>query len=637
MNTAHPNRHRTVATASALALILSACGGGGGGGSTVARTPEDATPQQSDNDTGSPRPAERSLSGSIDGFGSVFVGGVRFETDDAEIIVNGEPGSEEDLDLGMVVQLQGTVNDDGVTGTATRIVYTNELKGTVESLEFSRDGDALLAVVLGFNVIIDDNTTFEGVSFDTLAVGDVIEVSGFPEEGNRLGATFVELEDDVTPGRTEVEITGIARNVTSSGFTIGEIAVDSVATRLDEEDGPLAEGVRVRVEGTLQDRQLSASEVETRDGTAGGLQEGDPVAAQGAINSYRDDGDFRIRDLAIDALSATLSPASLVLGNGRIVQVEGTWDGERRVVVAERVISRRGRIELAGAFAEPGDEEGTIILRLAAGELIVATNRATRLEDELEPEVTPLMIGDLRPGEFLEIEAYLDGDSLVATSIERDEADDEQVQAPVEDFLEGSSIQLLGLTYSLDGGTAYENIEDDDIPATAFFAQLRVGDLVKITDGDDNPADAFADEVEVEHGGRQDGGREFRCGFEDDDSSCDEDDLIGDDTRSDDDDREEDDLSDGDDDGGEDDLSDEDDDREEDDLSDEHDLSDEDDDSGQDGVSDGDDDSGEDDFSDEDDATDDDEGIAEDSVTDEDDDSVDDEPAVDDDTAEGER
>jgi hypothetical protein len=293
--------------------------------------------------------------------------------------------------------------------------------------------------------------------------------------------------------------------------------------------------------------------VETREGTAGGLQDGDPVTIQGTINGYRDDSDFRIRDVAVDGGSATLSPASLALGNGRVVQVDGSWSSERGVVVAERILSRRGRIEVEGPFEGPGAEDGTIVLSLAAGAVTVTVNSATRLEDDREPELPSLSIGDLATGDFLEVEAYLDGDTLVATSIDRDEVDEQVVQAPVESFEEGVSITLLGLSYSLDGGTDYENIQDNDIPATAFFAQLQAGDLIKVSDGDDDePADAFADEVEVEDVGRQDGGREFGCGFEDDDSSCDDDDLLGDDTRSDDDD----DLVEEDDDSADDDVTD---------------------------------------------------------------------------------
>ena len=526
-------RPKTLATASALALVLTACGGGGGGGTaSTPSTPAPAPTEDGSGDGTTTEVPERRLSGSITGFGSVFVGGVKFETDDAEIIIDGEPASERDLAVGMVVLLDGTVNDDGSTGTATRIVYDDELTGPIESIEPSADGDALLLVVLGFNVIVErTGTVFDDVTFETLAVGDVVEVSGFPQEGNRLRATRIERKDDFVPGSTEVELKGIARNVTADSFTIGAVTVDTSGAFIDEDDAALADGVRVEVYGTLADGVLTATEVDTEDGPAGGLSEGDAVSIEGAISAYVDDSDFRVRGLPVDAGNAARSPADLALADGTIVRVSGTWDGER--LIADRIGSRRGRIEIEGPVGAVDPDSGLIDIALAAGTISVTTDQGTRLDDDRD-DIDRFTLADIAPGDFLEIEAYLAGDRLVATVIDREETDDEVVQAPVESFNAGSDITLLGVTFSVsEGETEYENLQDQDIPGTAFFAQLQPGDLVKLKD--DELADGVADEIEFEDKGSLDGEREFGCGFDDDGTSCDDDDLIGDDTITDDD------------------------------------------------------------------------------------------------------
>jgi len=525
-------RPKTLATASALALVLTACGGGGGGGGTASTpsTPPPAPTEDGSGDGTTTEVPERRLSGSITGFGSVFVGGVRFETDDAEIIIDGEPASERDLAVGMVVLLDGTVNDDGSTGTATRIVYDDELTGPIESIEPSADGDALLLVVLGFNVIVErTGTVFDDVTFETLAVGDVVEVSGFPQEGNRLRATRIERKDDFVPGSTEVELKGIARNVTADSFTIGAVTVDTSGAFIDEDDGALADGVRVEVYGTLADGILTATEVDTEDGPSAGLSEGDAVTVESAISAYVDDSNFRVRGLPVDAGSASRSPAGLALANGTIVRVSGTWDGER--LIAERIVSRRGRIEVEGPVGAVDPDSGLIDIALAAGTISVATDPGTRLEDDRD-DIDRFTLADVVPGDFLEIEAYQEGDRLVATVIDREDTDDEVVQAPVESFNAGSDITLLGVTFSV-GDTDYEDLRDDDISAEVFFANLQVDDLVKVED--EELADGIADEIEFEDRDRLDGEREFGCGFDDDGTSCDDDDLIGDDTITDDD------------------------------------------------------------------------------------------------------
>ena len=77
----------------------------------------------------------------------------------------------------------------------------------------SQDGDTLLLTVLGIEVIVErTSTVFEDVSFETLAVNDLVEVSGFYGDQGRLRATFRE-EVRFTAGVSEVELKGIVSAV----------------------------------------------------------------------------------------------------------------------------------------------------------------------------------------------------------------------------------------------------------------------------------------------------------------------------------------------------------------------------------------------------------------------------------------
>ena len=90
-------------------LGLSGCGGGGSGGIA-------------DIGGGGIGGTGISSTGTIDGFGSIFVNGVEYETGDSEILLDGQSASESSLRLGMVVTVRGTINDDGLTGTAEQVV-----------------------------------------------------------------------------------------------------------------------------------------------------------------------------------------------------------------------------------------------------------------------------------------------------------------------------------------------------------------------------------------------------------------------------------------------------------------------------------------------------------------------------------
>ena len=74
-------------------------------------------------------------SGTVTGFGSVYVNGVKFETDTTVFDIDDSgSGSQDDLAIGMVVTVNGTVNDDGVTGTADSISFDDQLQGPVSNI-----------------------------------------------------------------------------------------------------------------------------------------------------------------------------------------------------------------------------------------------------------------------------------------------------------------------------------------------------------------------------------------------------------------------------------------------------------------------------------------------------------------------
>src|SRR5438270_5292928 len=103
------------------ALLLSGCGGGGDAG------------------TSTPAAASRSFAaGTITGFGSVIVNGVRFDDSKAKVSDDdGNAAASGALKLGMRVEIEGgAVNDDG-TGAraeASEIRFGPELVGQVESV-----------------------------------------------------------------------------------------------------------------------------------------------------------------------------------------------------------------------------------------------------------------------------------------------------------------------------------------------------------------------------------------------------------------------------------------------------------------------------------------------------------------------
>ncbi len=162
-------------------MMLLACSGSGGGGSDLL--------------AGGGIGGTGISIGEISGFGSVIVNDVDFDTQKTQVVVNGQAagaGNEavrKELALGMVVRVEGRFSGND-TGKADRIVFTENLNGPVTMIELL-DSVVKKIVILGQVVIVDDRTQFKDTDFDSLSVGDVLRISGWPDETGIIQATYV--------------------------------------------------------------------------------------------------------------------------------------------------------------------------------------------------------------------------------------------------------------------------------------------------------------------------------------------------------------------------------------------------------------------------------------------------------------
>src|SRR3990172_5334415 len=137
--------------------------------------------------------------GKITAFGSVFVNGVEFETTGATITIDGQTAmnGQDDLEIGMIVAVEGTFNVDGGRGTAKSINFKDNLEGPVTSLNTT----AQTLTVLGQTVIVDAATEIYDasgarVTLDNIVTGNNVEVSGFTDAEGAIHATYIKVKAD---------------------------------------------------------------------------------------------------------------------------------------------------------------------------------------------------------------------------------------------------------------------------------------------------------------------------------------------------------------------------------------------------------------------------------------------------------
>ena len=254
-------------------LVFTGCGGSGGGGGSLAGGGIGGTGV--------------TASGAITGFGSIFVNGIEFETVDASRDVNGEitvsDGTDDDtvLGIGMVVTVDGTLNDDGVTGTATSIQYDPTVQGPVNDIDpFTRR-----FTVMGISIDVESNTVFSNVTFDTLQPDDWVDVSGFFGADGVLQATRIERKDE-----SEIVVKGTVTGLDNAAFTLevehaaSSYPVDTTDAELPE--GGLADYQYVEVKGTLNNNVIIASHVELKSEGFDDTENASVASIEGIVTDF---------------------------------------------------------------------------------------------------------------------------------------------------------------------------------------------------------------------------------------------------------------------------------------------------------------------------------------------------------------
>jgi hypothetical protein len=362
----------------AVLLLLASCGGGvetGGTGATGGSYVE----------------------GPITGFGSIIVGGVRFDDSNAIVEDNGSGSSRDNLRLGMRVEVEsGVIADDGSGGraaTATRVRFASDLIGPVTTA----DAAGVQIGVIGQPVRVTAATVIDGApgGAGSLAVGDIVEVHGFPSAGGYL-ATRIERRGSAPAA---FRVRGLVSELTAAPPTlrIGSQTFDLAATGVP---AGLANGQLVRLAvGTVQVAgrwPVTAISAESRR-----VDDRDEAEVEGLITALVSATRFVVNGITVDAGAATVQ-GSLVLGAR--VKVRGRSVGGEVIASTVEVRSDDDAfgegVDLRGEIANLNSSAQTFEVRGVAvfygngpefkngSEVDLANAKSVRVRGKLSPERT---------------------------------------------------------------------------------------------------------------------------------------------------------------------------------------------------------------------------------------------------------
>lgn len=470
-----------------------AAGCGGGGGST---TPDvDPPPPPPIGGIG----ATGVAMGPISTFGSVVVNGVRYETNSAVFTVNGLSGSQDDLRVGQVITVSGTIDDNGVDGDADEVNFDDNVKGPIQNIDLATSQ----IVVLGQTVLISPDTSFDDsispASIDGLSIDDIVEISGLVDAAGRITATRIESK----PAGTEFEVLGTVSSLDSGNFlfNINDLVVDYSNATLDNfTGGQIANGDFVEAKGTslAAGGELVATRVELKNALPD-VADGVHVEIQGFITRFASAQDFDVTGLPVTTTASTIYEGGVAgdLGLNIKVEVEGEVNSSG-VLVATKVDIRRAKAVRATAIVDLVDSGANSLVVLG---ITVSVDALTRLEDKSSADVRPFTLADINAGDYVEVrggEFPAGSGDILATILEREDFDpDTELQGFVE-TISDPSFTILGVTIQTDGGTVFRDVNDNVISSTNFFNQLGPNSLVKADGTEVSDTVISAQEVEFE-------------------------------------------------------------------------------------------------------------------------------------------
>jgi len=427
----------------------------------------------------------KSSTGVITGFGSIFINGVEYETDQASFIVDGVTGDESLLKLGMVVTLSGDAAADG-TGNAIAVEFENEVEGIViDNANYGTDGTFN---IMGLTIHTDEDTVFESAvdsvtSMAEITNGNVIEVSGYSSGDGNVWATRLEVKKSLISNGDNIEMKGrVSLPITDTTFMIGEMVVNYASAEFDDMTADMiAEGLllEVKSDSDLNDaNELVATKIELKNsGKKEHKYEDDDeeVEVQGVITNVVSSTEIEINGstVLLDNTTRIVHGDATTLAIGLKVKVKGNVDVDGNLVAEKLVFKPSGDIKMSGKIDATDIANNTIKLF----GLTVTLNNSTMVEDDRDDvdksELVKYKFGvdDLNVGDWIKVKAFKNASGgLTATKAERKtftENKEEKLEGKIE------SVDMVALTMVVSGVTVDYSSAGEFIPEVGMKAELK--------------------------------------------------------------------------------------------------------------------------------------------------------------------
>ena len=457
-------------------LTIAGCGGGGGGTA----------------------PVNSFAKGVVTAKGSITVNGIKFDTSSSDVTIDDSAkakGDDSGIKVGMVVRVKGSVS--GSAGTATKIEFADNLEGIIDAGSIDAVNSTFKVfgqtVKAGPATIIEESGAGK-ILFSDLAAGNVVEVSGLPDNNGVINATRIERKTGISTFELKGKVTAYssgAANFTMTPTNSQQSIIVTIGTATLPANFGVGMNVEVKTTGSGTTITASSIEVENELQPA----EDEHVEVEGIISG------FSATSFVVNGVTVNPNGLSTTgLANGIEVGVEGTF--KNGVLVASTIkLEQEDNVKLEGNVAAAADI-GTSSIKLNGVTATVDSSTLFKDSDNSGGKIPVVNFGlaNIAAGDHLEIVGFVNSSgNVIATKIERLKAESVTiVQGPVsaENSI-ANTLTILGITVNIGTATLRDTTETQ-VPPVTFFSLVSPGRTVVKAKGSLSGTTLTATEAEIE-------------------------------------------------------------------------------------------------------------------------------------------
>jgi Domain of unknown function (DUF5666) len=350
--------------------------------------------------------------GTITGFGSIIVNGIRFDESGAQVVDDdGQAHDKNDLKLGMNVEIESEdIDHESMSAKAGLVRFGAAIVGPVSAKSPAGTTPKTLTVLdqiveIGAMTVFDDSLVG---GFDAINVGDVIEVHALLDT---MTGHYLAKRIEPDPGATVFKLRGVVANLMATTFTIGGATIDFSGVAAADLPKNFANGlvVRVRLQTTKNSSgQWVAISIRAEEREA---EDRDEAEVEGIITDFTSVTSFSVNGLPVDASKAEFPDGTAGIMKGAMVEVEGAIVNGVLVATEVKLENEQqelNQIELFGAISSLDTGAQTFMVRSVTVHYGAATVFANGAQ------------ANLANGKLVEVKGVLstDGTKVEASRIE---------------------------------------------------------------------------------------------------------------------------------------------------------------------------------------------------------------------------